>query len=189
MILLNSLTPGGVRRLYVDSVFMLPHLGVLSEHHPDAAMDVLLGDCLVPLGTSARPLPSVGRRGVLPLRVPEAGEVIARLVPDAGDSRQVTVGPGELALIPLGPGLTGDLTLQPAAGQDFGAGPGRPFSARAAGGEVGVIIDNRGNPGWSGEGWPGPERAETVRRWMTALGCIPRPADSLVLSGKGAAAR
>lgn len=37
----------GVVELAVDSVFMLPHLGVLASVHPDAAEEILFADCLV----------------------------------------------------------------------------------------------------------------------------------------------
>lgn len=51
LMLIDAFEPLGVTKLAVDSVFMLPHLGVLSSVNKDAALEVLLKDCLVPLGT------------------------------------------------------------------------------------------------------------------------------------------
>lgn len=52
LMLIDAFEPLGVTKLAVDSVFMLPHLGVLSSVDESAALEVLLKDCLIPLGTS-----------------------------------------------------------------------------------------------------------------------------------------
>jgi hypothetical protein len=62
LMLLNALQPEGRTFLAVDSVFMMPHLGVLSGLDPDAALNVLEKDCLVPLGPVIAPA-AVGTLG------------------------------------------------------------------------------------------------------------------------------
>ncbi|MDH7568456.1 MAG: glycosyltransferase, partial [Armatimonadota bacterium] len=49
---------GKLIRLAVDSIFMMPQLGVLSQVHPQAAEQVFFRDCLIPLGTC---IAAVGR--------------------------------------------------------------------------------------------------------------------------------
>jgi molybdopterin-binding protein len=49
--LIDGFQPEGVTGLIVDSVFMMPHLGVLSTVHPKAAVEIFEKDCLVRLGT------------------------------------------------------------------------------------------------------------------------------------------
>ena len=48
--LIDSL-PEGITEIAVDSIFMMPQLGVLSSIHPEAAVEVFNKDCLIRLGT------------------------------------------------------------------------------------------------------------------------------------------
>ena len=66
LILINAFQPTGLTHLAVDSVFMMPHLGVLSDVEPDIALGVLDSDCLVPLGPviSAEGRQELGRPAV-----------------------------------------------------------------------------------------------------------------------------
>ncbi|UCE97007.1 MAG: glutamate mutase L, partial [Candidatus Bathyarchaeota archaeon] len=50
MMLMDGFQPEGVTRLAQDSVFMMPHLGVLSTVHPKAAIEIFEKDCLVKMG-------------------------------------------------------------------------------------------------------------------------------------------
>ena len=61
LILTDSFEPEGVTRLFQDSVFMMPHLGVLSTVYPEIAWQIFDKDCLVRLGTVIAP---IGRTGV-----------------------------------------------------------------------------------------------------------------------------
>ncbi|MCJ7634570.1 glutamate mutase L, partial [Candidatus Bathyarchaeota archaeon] len=51
LILIDGFLPEGVTKLAVDSVFMMPHLGVLSTVNRKAAVQIFEKDCLVKLGT------------------------------------------------------------------------------------------------------------------------------------------
>ncbi|HID32585.1 MAG TPA: methylaspartate mutase, partial [bacterium (Candidatus Stahlbacteria)] len=55
MMLIDSFLPEGITQLAVDSIFMMPHLGVLSKVHETAASEVFDRDCLIRLGTCIAP--------------------------------------------------------------------------------------------------------------------------------------
>jgi uncharacterized protein (TIGR01319 family) len=47
LMMLDGFALWGITELAVDSIFMLPHLGVLSSVHPEAATEILFKDCLL----------------------------------------------------------------------------------------------------------------------------------------------
>jgi uncharacterized protein (TIGR01319 family) len=55
LMMIDAFEPEGVTRLAVDSIFMAPHLGVLSTVNPRAATEVFEKDCLIFLGTCIAP--------------------------------------------------------------------------------------------------------------------------------------
>jgi uncharacterized protein (TIGR01319 family) len=160
MMMIDAFAVEGVTELAVDSIFMMPHLGVLSTIHPAAATEVFEKDCLVRLGTCVAPVG--GKRGVVlecELRLPSG-------------AKRVSLSVGDLQLLPLGEGETCEATLSPAAGVDVGAGPGKPLTKTLRGGSVGLVLDARGR-----RPLPVPtERAARVaaaKRWSDALGMYP----------------
>jgi len=54
--LVDAFLPEGITQIAVDSIFMMPQLGVLSEVHEKAAVEVFNKDCLVRLGTCIAPV-------------------------------------------------------------------------------------------------------------------------------------
>ncbi|HOD41638.1 MAG TPA: glutamate mutase L, partial [Candidatus Wallbacteria bacterium] len=56
MMLMDSFLPEGITQLTVDSIFMMPQLGVLAKVHPEAALQVFEKDCLIYLGTCIAPV-------------------------------------------------------------------------------------------------------------------------------------
>ena len=165
LLLLDSIQPEGVTGLYVDSVFMMPHLGVLAELEPDVARQVFETDCLVPLGTC-----------VAPRCRPRPGRVTATVdvtLPDGSRAREEIVG-GELKVLPLGRGERAELVLTPVRGADVGAGPGRRVRTEAVGGEVGLVLDGRGRP----IVFPADPavRAKAVAGWLKAMDAYPEGA-------------
>jgi len=159
MMLIDAFGPEGVTRLAVDSIFMMPHLGVLAEIHEAAAVEVFERDCLINLGTCVACL-NRGKDG--------ARCFDYRLTAE-GRTRRGTVGAGELALEPLGVGQTAELVAQPARDIDLGAGHGRTVEATVQGGVVGVVFDGRGRP----LAVPERRRSETLTRWAKALAAYP----------------
>lgn len=47
LMMLDGFALEGITELTVDSIFMMPHLGVLAALHPEAAHEIFRHDCLV----------------------------------------------------------------------------------------------------------------------------------------------
>ena len=50
LMMIDAFQPEGITRIAVDSIFMMPHLGVLSTVNEQAATEVFEKDCLIYLG-------------------------------------------------------------------------------------------------------------------------------------------
>jgi uncharacterized protein (TIGR01319 family) len=110
LMMIDAFLPQGVTMLAVDSIFMMPQLGVLSTLHAKAATEVFEKDCLIRLGSCIAPAGN-GREG--------SPCVTVRL---AGQERKVAC--GQMAVIPLPVGEKTKATIEPAKGFDVGAGKG-----------------------------------------------------------------
>lgn len=159
--LVDAFQPEGFTRLAVDSIFMMPHLGVLATVHEEAAMQVFWRDCLVPLGLCVAPR-GTGRLGAPCMSVTVEGP---------GGTQRYDLKLGEIRRIRLDAAQEAQVTVDPARGFDCGAGRGRRVSSAVTGGEVGIILDARGRP----LVWPSdPEQARAaVRGWLAALDAYP----------------
>ncbi len=159
MMLIDAFEPEGVTRLAVDSIFMMPHLGVLAQVHATAAAEVFERDCLINLGTcvSCVSKPKAGR------------ECFEYRLTAGGKMREASVSAGELVLEPLGVGETAAVSVRPARSVDVGAGRGRAVEAEVVGGVVGVVFDGRGRPLVI----PQNNRSEILTRWAAALDAYP----------------
>ncbi len=152
--MLDAYEPQGVTHLAVDSVFMMPHLGVLATVHPQAAAEVFIKDCVVELGTSVAPKGTV-KKGTAALELEYNGT-------------RTTFYSGELKLIELPLGESLHCTIRPlASALDVGAGPGKELKVDLRGGHAGVIIDCRGRPLQFPRG--DSERMNVVRNWYKEL--------------------
>ncbi len=161
LMLIDSFEPAGVTRLAVDSIFMMPQLGVLATVHKAAATEVFDRDCLVPLGTCLAPVGS-----------PRGGAPLAQLrleLPDG--TRQIELQRGALQRLPLGPGLKARCRIEPSRGVDVGAGPGVALETELEGGEVGLILDGRGRPIEVPS--TAAERVAAIEAWNAALDLYP----------------
>ncbi len=135
--MIDAYAPLGVTQLAVDSIFMMPHLGVLSTVHEQAATEVFTKDCLVPLGTCVAPqgaskpgAPCFSYRMLFPDERVFEGALAC----------------GDLLLVPLATNQEAGIELTPAKGFDFGAGNGKKVTTKIKGGVVGVVLDARGRP-------------------------------------------
>jgi hypothetical protein len=54
--MIDAFQPKGITKLAVDSIFMMPHLGVISTINEEAAWQVFDRDCLIRLGTVIAPV-------------------------------------------------------------------------------------------------------------------------------------
>ncbi|MEN6644274.1 MAG: glutamate mutase L [Armatimonadia bacterium] len=162
MMLIDAFLPEGVTRLAVDSIFMMPQLGVLATVNAEAARQVFDKDCLIHLGTCIAPVGS-GRVGADCLKLTlQAGE----------HSGSLSIPCGEMGLLPLPDGAAGTLTIEAARGFDLGQGRGRSATIPVQGGVVGIIGDARGRPlMWAKEP---AQRREQVKRWQDALNAYPQ---------------
>jgi uncharacterized protein (TIGR01319 family) len=155
--LIDAFEPEGFTTLAKDSIFMMPHLGVLAEVHPQAALEVFEKDCLVYLGTCVASK-GTGKPGK---------DCFAYHISGATFNESGMMHCGELKLLPLGPGETALVAVEPTRNFDLGAGPGKKFEREVRGGTVGLILDARGRP----LELP-PDRQtcrNTTTRWVTAL--------------------
>ncbi|MFB3138426.1 MAG: glutamate mutase L [Phycisphaerales bacterium] len=161
MMLIDAFQPEGVTTLAKDSIFMMPHLGVLAQVHPKAAMEVFEKDCLIYLGTCVA-AKGVGRPQKTCFEYAIRGETI---------DQSGTLAFGEIKLLPLGLGEAATITAEPARGFDLGAGPGRRIERKVKGGTVGLILDARGRP------LQLPADREickrTIEEWVTSLDLYP----------------
>ena len=136
LMMVDAFQPVGITSLAVDSIFMMPHLGVLSTVHEKAALEVFERDCLVHLGPC-----------VAPVGAGAAGSPCVTVKTRAGGTEQVCeVTVGELSAIPVGDAEEVVLEVAPSRGFDVGAGRGVPVTRTVRNGSVGVIIDGRGRP-------------------------------------------
>lgn len=137
LMMVDAYAPLGVTRLAVDSIFMMPHLGVLSTVHEQAATEVFAKDCLIPLGTCVAPQ-GTGKHG--------APCFSYRLLFPDERLQEGSIHVGELLLVPLASGQEAHLEVTPTKGFDFGAGNGKKLTSAVSGGVVGVMLDGRGRP-------------------------------------------
>jgi uncharacterized protein (TIGR01319 family) len=156
--LIDAFEPEGFTTLAKDSIFMMPHLGVLAEVHPQAALEVFEKDCLIYLGTC------VAAKGIAkPGKECFSYKISGKTLNESG-----TMHFGELKLFPLEEGETAQVAIEPARGFDLGARPGKKIEREARGGTVGLILDARGRP----LQLPHDRAAcrEATTRWVDTLG-------------------
>ena len=142
--LIDAFLPEGITQIAVDSIFMMPQLGVLAnidqqdlaENANKAALEVFNKDCLVRLGTCIAPVGNA-KPGALML----TGE----LTMSDGSYQQIELHQGQLLSIPADYEAI-KATLQPAKGFDIGAGKREEISTTIYGGIVGLVFDGRGRP-------------------------------------------
>ncbi|HHT9118995.1 MAG TPA: glutamate mutase L [Candidatus Hypogeohydataceae bacterium YC41] len=161
LMLIDAFIPEGVTRLGVDSIFMMPHLGVLSSIHPEAAQEVFEKDCLIPLGACLAVI-NIGRLGEKCLDIKihyQDGRKIEESIPF-----------GELKLYPLGPKEEAELEAHPTRQFDLGKGKGHALKTRVSGGVVGLVVDTRGRP--LNIPKDKAKRIELLKRWASALGAF-----------------
>ncbi len=162
LMMIDAFQPEGITHLAVDSIFMMPQLGVLAQVNAEAATQVFERDCLIHLGTCISPI-STGNAGEACLSV----EVHLPGNPPVTED----IPYGELRLYPLGLGEKASMKLQPSRRCDLGAGRGTPIEAEVMGGVVGLVIDTRGRP--LEIPTDSAERVSQLTKWQAALDAYP----------------
>lgn len=163
LMMIDAFLPEGITRLAVDSIFMMPHLGVLSTVHERSATEVFTKDCLIPLGTCIAPI-GESKEGNKALTV--------TIEHNGGQSEELKIAFGEIALVPLKQHEKAHLIVQPEKGFNVGDGRGKPIDVHVQGGLVGIIIDCRGRPFRLPE--DNKKRMTNLRKWFDALDMYPQ---------------
>lgn len=162
MMLIDSFLPEGITQLTVDSIFMMPQLGVLAKVHEDAALSVFERDCLIYLGTCVAPVGKVKKNeAVLDFTLTKAN----------GEKISQTLRGGELTVVKLAVNETARLFVKPKWGFDMGSGDGKEIETEVHGGVVGVIFDTRGRPFTLPK--DNSERVKLVKSWYKAMDLYP----------------
>ncbi len=156
LMMIDAFQPEGVTHLAVDSIFMMPQLGVLAQVNEAAATQVFERDCLIHLGTC-----------IAPVGITNPGDLGVTI---SGDLTE-TVPFGELRLYPLGVGEKARVTIQPERRLDMGAGRGQPVEVEVEGGVVGLVVDTRGRPLEVSNA--STERVALLKKWFEALDVYP----------------
>jgi len=149
--------------MFQDSVFMMPHLGVLSTVYEKAAWSIFDKDCLVRLGTVISPS-GTGE--------PEEPVMTAELEMPDGQKAGYELKFGEIKRISVAERHEAKITVTPQKKFDMGSGPGHKMEGTVMGGEVGIILDARGRPLLLPE--DENARREALLRWFYALNVYPR---------------
>ncbi|MCL1827748.1 MAG: glutamate mutase L, partial [Candidatus Cloacimonetes bacterium] len=163
MMLIDAYLPEGITRLAVDSIFMMPHLGVLAEINPEAASEVFRKDCMILLGTVVAPVGKC-KKGAISLH--------AEIELPDGTMFKENIPFGEMRLLPCGVGQTMKAKLRPGRGLDIGAGKDKEIEKELQGGVVGVILDTRGRQPFT---LPAEhdQRISDLKKWMKVLNAYP----------------
>jgi hypothetical protein len=162
LMMIDAFLPEGITQLAVDSIFMMPQLGVLAAVHEKAATEVFEKDCLIYLGTLVAPV-GTSQEGKPCLKIEMTlpnGTVVNDDIPF-----------GEMVVYPLGVDESVKAKLTPAKGFNLGEGAGKPLECTLTGGVVGLMVDTRGRPFTL----PTDEhkRVEKLEKWAKAFDAYP----------------
>jgi hypothetical protein len=162
LILSDAFQVTGLTWLFQDSVFMMPHLGVLSTVHQEASWQIFDKDCLVRLGTVIAP------RGLA--REGEPVMTVELQMPN-GETVNEEVVFGEIKHIALEERQEAKVIVTPRRAFDVGGGSGHKFESTAMGGVVGIVLDGRGRPLQMPE--EPNTRKELLLKWYRSLNLYP----------------
>jgi uncharacterized protein (TIGR01319 family) len=134
--LIDAFQPEGFTFLGVDSIFMMPHLGVLSQVNPEAAQQVFDRDCMIYLGTV------IAAKGDTRFGDPCFDYTIKF---DDGTEESGSMKFGDMKLFAdFTVGAEATVTVRPARKFDLGEGAGKEVTRKVRGGVVGLVLDARG---------------------------------------------
>lgn len=142
--LIDSFLPEGITSLAVDSIFMMPQLGVLAnidkkelkDDASQAALEVFDNDCLIRLGTCVTPVGKVK---------PKSKMAQVSMTFKDGSTKDIEILEGSLEMLEV-PYEEVSISIIPSRGVDVGAGKGEPLDSVIYGGVVGLIFDGRNRP-------------------------------------------
>ncbi len=131
--LVDSFLPEDITQVAVDSIFMMPQLGVLSSIHEAAAVEVFNKDCLVRLGTCIAPVGNYNNIDtVLDYEIKLPNELIK------GQLKY-----GEIKIIKCPYKL---FHCKLSIHNNLKINEKSEFDSKVYGGEIGIMLDGRGRP-------------------------------------------
>ena len=164
MMMIDAFQPQDITMIAVDSIFMMPHLGVLSTINEKAATEVFEKDCLIYLG----PCISLTNSG-------KFGSHCLDCVITYSDGKRTedSLSLGEIKVFELKEGEKAKVEISPANKFDLGEGKGKKLVKEVVGGVVGLVIDARGRPLYP-DCSKGKEPMEKVlSKWSRAFDAYP----------------
>jgi uncharacterized protein (TIGR01319 family) len=163
LMMIDAFAPEGLTKLAVDSIFMMPQLGVLAQIHPEASTQVFEKDCLIHLGTVLAPVGTA-----------KDGSHVVTIEMEFEDGRKRTISQnfGEMNTVELPEGATAKVKIKPQRKFDVGAGYGKELEATVTGGTTGFIIDTRGRPLSIPDNVD--QRVQKLGEWYRALNIYPK---------------
>jgi hypothetical protein len=168
--LIDAFMPEGITQLAVDSIFMMPQLGVLAnidkkelkDDASQAALEVFDNDCLIRLGTCVTPVGKVK---------PKSKMAQVSLTFKDGSTKEIEVVEGSLEMLEV-PYEEVKVNIVPSRGVDVGAGKGEPLDSVIFGGVVGLIFDGRNRPITLST--DPSQRIESLLSWSNAVDEYPK---------------
>jgi len=168
--LIDSFMPEGITQLAVDSIFMMPQLGVLAhidkneiaEEARSAALEVFHKDCLIHLGTCIAPVGKVTKDTIVlnvKFKFPD-GNIIEKNI-KKNELYRVKAKYEKI-----------EAELIPHKKMNIGAGLGEPINTTIYGGIVGIILDGRERPISIPN--DSQERLTFLNNWSEALNEYPK---------------
>ena len=158
LIMLDAFGLEGITEIAVDSIFMMPHLGILAQTYPDIAMEVLHRDCLIPIATA------ISLTGKIKLGKP-CGTITVRT---GNQEIKEEISGGKIYRFSSPDSNVAEWSITPCRGINAGAGNGVPVNGSSANKEVGIIVDARGRPLQLPEN--NDERYNTLSEWYNSVG-------------------
>ena len=133
LMMIDGFNLQGLTEIAVDSIFMLPHLGVLSTVNPAAAEEIFVNDCLIKVAHSLVPAFNPNRH--------KAKEIAAIYI---NGTLKTTITKDNLEVLPLQEGQEYEIRVLPHSSDiDVGAGFGQELTKIIIAGQFGLILDGR----------------------------------------------
>ncbi|MEI6511772.1 MAG: glutamate mutase L [bacterium] len=158
LMMMDAYQPQGITMLAVDSIFMMPQLGILSTIAPEPAAQVFDRDCLIKLGHC-----------IAPVGTAKEGDPCVTLT---FNGKTETIPYGSIKVYPIVEHEKVQVEIKPSRGFDVGEGRGKPITVECEGGVAGLIIDARGRPLQLPT--DAVLRVKKLREWLNAFG-LPEP--------------
>jgi uncharacterized protein (TIGR01319 family) len=165
--LIDGFQVEGITKLFQDSVFMIPHLGVLSTVHRKAALEIFEKDCLIRLGTCIAFSGKLSEEdygkevATITIKMPD-GEVLEKQI-EYGTIQRIELNEGQIAEIEGRVNTPFSISTR--------SGDNRRFEAQIEGGVVGILIDARGRPVDLPQ--EDQERRKKLSEWFSLLEAYP----------------